>query len=70
MGEVYRAHDAVLDRTVAVKVLDERFAADDEIRRRFRREGQAGARLSGLPFTVTTFDVGEWQGRRRRLRAP
>jgi serine/threonine-protein kinase len=63
MGEVYRAHDAVLDRTVAVKVLDERFAADDEIRRRFRREGQAGARLSGLPFTVMTFDVGEWQGR-------
>jgi hypothetical protein len=63
MGEVYRAHDAVLDRTVAVKALDERYAADDEIRRRFRREGQAGARLSGLPFTVTTFDVGEWQGR-------
>jgi len=63
MGEVYRAQDSVLDRAVAVKVLDERFAADDEIRRRFAREGQAGARLSGLPFTVTTFDVGEWQGR-------
>ena len=63
MGEVYRAHDAVLDRTVAVKVLDERFATDDEIRRRFRREGQAGARLSGLPFTVMTFDVGEWRER-------
>jgi Protein kinase domain len=63
MGAVYRAHDAVLDRTVAVKVLDDRFAADDEIRRRFRREGQAGARLSGLPFTVTTYDVGEWHER-------
>jgi serine/threonine-protein kinase len=63
MGEVYRAHDAVLDRTVAVKVLDERFAADEETRRRFRREGQAGARLSGLPFTVMTFDVGEWRER-------
>jgi serine/threonine-protein kinase len=63
MGEVYRARDAVLDRTVAVKVLDERFAADDEVRQRFRREGQAGARLSGRPFTVMTFDVGEWQER-------
>jgi serine/threonine-protein kinase len=63
MGEVYRAQDSVLDRTVAVKVLDRRYATDDEIRRRFRREGQAGARLSGLPFTVTTYDVGEWRER-------
>jgi serine/threonine-protein kinase len=63
MGEVYRAYDSVLDRTVAVKVLGEHFAADEDIRRRFRREAQAGARLSGLPHTVMTFDVGEWQER-------
>ena len=48
---------------MAVKVLGERYAADAEIRRRFRREAQAGARLSGLPHTVMTYDVGEWQER-------
>jgi serine/threonine protein kinase len=63
MGEVYRAHDCVLDRTVAAKILGEHYAADEDIRRRFRREAQAGARLSGLPHTVMTFDVGEWQER-------
>jgi serine/threonine-protein kinase len=63
MGEVYRALDTVLARTVAVKVLAERFSEDSEIRRRFRREARAGARLSGLPYTVTIFDVGEWRNR-------
>jgi tetratricopeptide (TPR) repeat protein len=60
MGDVFRARDTILDRTVAVKVLGERYAAHEETRRRFRREAQAGARLSGLPHTVMTFDVGEW----------
>jgi serine/threonine protein kinase len=46
-----------------VKVLADRYAADDDIRRRFWREAQAGARLSGLPHTVMTYDVGEWEGR-------
>jgi len=63
MGDVFRARDTILDRIVAVKLLGERYAADEEIRRRFRREAQAGARLSGLPHTVMTFDVGEWQER-------
>jgi serine/threonine protein kinase len=63
MGDVYRATDTALGRRVAVKVLAERYAADDEIRRRFRNEGLAAARLSGAPFTVTIFDVGEAEGR-------
>ena len=63
MGDVYRATDTALGRSVAVKVLAERYAADDEIRRRFRNEGLAAARLSGAPFTVTIFDVGEAEGR-------
>lgn len=59
MGDVYRATDTVLGRTVAVKVLADRYAGDPDIRRRFSNEGRAAARLSGAPFTVTIFDVGE-----------
>jgi hypothetical protein len=62
MGELYRAVDEVLDRPVAIKVLAGRFAADWEVRNRFRREALAAARLSGEPNTVTIFDVGEWRG--------
>src|SRR4029453_13873594 len=46
MGDVYRAHDELLDRDVAIKLLAHRFAADPEIRARFAREGLAAARLS------------------------
>ena len=63
MGEVYRAEDAHLARTVAVKVLSERFADDEATRGRFTREGLAAARLSKAPSTVTIFDVGEHEGR-------
>jgi hypothetical protein len=63
MGEVYRATDTVLSRTVAVKLLAERHAQDPDIRARFEREGRAAARLSGTPHVVTVFDVGEWRGR-------
>ena len=59
MGDVYRATDTVLGRTVAVKVLADRYAGDPDIRRRFSNEGRAAARLSGAPSTVTIFDVGE-----------
>src|SRR3954454_10322322 len=62
MGEVYRATDATLNRTVAVKVLDNRFGQGD-VHRRFMREGLAAARVSSGPSTVTIYDVGECDGR-------
>jgi len=63
MGEIYRAEDADLARTVAVKVLAERFADNESIRARFTREGLAAARLSKTPSIITIFDVGEHGGR-------
>jgi serine/threonine protein kinase len=62
MGDVYRATDTVLGRTVAVKLLAERYAGDEDVKRRFKNEALAAARLSGAPSTVTIFDVGESQG--------
>jgi serine/threonine-protein kinase len=59
MGEVYRATDSVLERKVAIKLLSERYASEDEVRARFRREALAAARLSGAPHVITVFDVGE-----------
>ncbi|HJS49451.1 MAG TPA: serine/threonine-protein kinase, partial [Gaiellaceae bacterium] len=63
MGEVYRATDSVLERTVAVKLLSGRFAREPESRARFQREALAAARLSGRRNVVTVFDVGEHRGR-------
>ena len=59
MGEVYRALDSVLERQVAVKLLAERHARDDDAHARFRREALSAARLSGAPHVITVFDVGE-----------
>jgi eukaryotic-like serine/threonine-protein kinase len=63
MGEVYRATDSVLSRTVAVKLLSDRYARQDDARARFRREALAAARLSSAPNVVTVFDVAEHHGR-------
>src|SRR3954453_9822490 len=63
MAAVYAAHDVVLDRPVAVKVLAEHLNADDTARRRFQREARAAAALSSHPAVVTIFDVGEHEGR-------
>ena len=63
MGEIYVADDTVLGRKVAVKLLDERFARDGQVRRRFTREALTAAKLSGHPNIVTIFDVGECDGR-------
>jgi eukaryotic-like serine/threonine-protein kinase len=63
MGDIVRAEDTSLGRTVAVKLLAERYAADDSVRARFTREALAAARVSASPHTVTIFDVGEWEGR-------
>src|SRR2546428_13031414 len=46
MGEVYRARDTRLDRTVAIKVLTGALAADSESRRRFEHEARAIAALN------------------------
>jgi serine/threonine protein kinase len=63
MGEVYCATDTSLGRIVAVKVLDARVAADENLRKRFTREALAAARLSGEAGSVQIFDVGEWNDR-------
>ena len=62
MGEVYRAHDPILNRDVAVKTMAELYAADDQLVERFRREAQSAARLNH-PNVVTVFDFGEESGR-------
>src|ERR671930_201906 len=59
MGEMYRATDVALGRAVAVKVLSARCGGNEDIRSRFTREALAAARLSGEPYVVTVFDVGE-----------
>src|SRR6476646_7391490 len=63
MGEIFRATDQELGRDVAVKLLAERYAQDDGLRQRFKREALAAARLSGNPNIVTIFDVDEHNGR-------
>jgi Protein kinase domain len=62
MGEVWRAHDTAIDRTVAVKMLLPHFAKDPEFEKRFRREARAAARLDD-PHVVPMHDVGEIDGR-------
>jgi serine/threonine protein kinase len=46
MGEVYRARDTRLDRTVAIKLLPDQVSADREIRERFEREARTVAALN------------------------
>src|SRR5215217_6976996 len=55
MGDIYTADDETLGRRVAIKLLADRYARDDAIRRRFTREALAAARLSGHPHIVTIF---------------
>jgi serine/threonine-protein kinase len=62
MATVDLAHDAELDRPVALKRLAENLARDEELRRRFLREARLAARLSH-PNVVRVFDVGEDDGR-------
>jgi serine/threonine-protein kinase len=61
MGEVYRARDTRLDRTVAIKVLPTEFAADPDLRARFEREARAIAALDH-PHICALHDVGEQDG--------
>ena len=57
MGEVYKARDGRLDRTVAVKILPSRVASDPGLKQRFEREAKTLATLSH-PHICSVFDVG------------
>ncbi len=61
MADVYLAHDTLLGRQVALKLLHHRFAEDQEFVERFRREASSAAGLSH-PNVVAVFDRGEWNG--------
>ena len=62
MASVWEAHDELLDRRVAVKVLASHLGEDDRARRRFAREARAVAGLSSHPNVVTIYDVAEHEG--------
>src|SRR5262245_61252101 len=62
MGSVYKAHDPLLKRPVALKVISSNVDVTDELRARFFREARACAQLNH-PNIITIFDMGEDQGR-------
>lgn len=62
MGEVYKAHDPRLNRTVAIKILPESFAREEKRLRRFEQEARALAALNH-PNIVAVYDVGEFEGK-------
>src|SRR6058998_2252237 len=57
MGEVYRARDTRLERTVAIKVLAAHLSASPEVRQRFEREAKTISQLSH-PHICALYDVG------------
>ena len=61
MGEVYKARDTRLDRTVAIKVLPAHVASDPDLRQRFDREARAVAALNH-PHICTLHDIGSQDG--------
>jgi serine/threonine protein kinase len=61
MGKVYRAHDPILDRPVALKTVTPSLLKDKDALARFRREARAAARLQH-PNIVTIYEVGEVEG--------
>jgi eukaryotic-like serine/threonine-protein kinase len=61
MGIVYRALDPVLQRRVAIKVMSDAFAQNDDLRERFLREAQAAGSLQH-PNVITIYDFGEVEG--------
>ena len=61
MGEVHKATDTRLNRTVAIKVLPQRFSEDAEMRQRFEREAKTIAALNH-PHICTLYDVGNQDG--------
>ncbi len=61
MGEVYRARDTRLDRTVAIKIMPANFSADAERLHRFEQEARAAAALNH-PNILAIFDIGTANG--------
>jgi serine/threonine protein kinase len=62
MSSVYRAHDSLLERYVALKVLHEQYSEDEDFVERFKREARLVAQLQH-PNIVTVIDRGEQEGR-------
>ncbi len=61
MGEVYRARDTRLDRTVAIKVLSSHLSDNPEVKQRFEREARTISALNH-PHICTLYDVGHQDG--------
>jgi serine/threonine protein kinase len=61
MGVVYRAIDPILERTVAIKVMNDSIARQDDLRKRFLHEAQAAGSLQH-PNVVCIYDLGEADG--------
>src|SRR5437899_5957610 len=61
MGEVYKARDTRLDRTVAIKVLPEHLADTPDLKTRFEREARAVSSLNH-PHICTLYDIGHQDG--------
>ena len=62
MGEVFRAHDPVLNRDVAVKTISGDMGADETLRKRFQREAQSAGQLNH-PNIITVYEFGEHEGK-------
>lgn len=62
MGEVWRAHDTVIDRIVAIKILPAEISRDALFLQRFRREAHAAARVNS-PHVIPIHNHGEIDGR-------
>ena len=65
MAKVYKAKDKLLGRFVAIKILKEQYAEDNEFLKKFNNEAQSAARLSHINI-VNVFDIGQdiYQGQR------
>src|SRR5499427_8723613 len=61
MGEVYKARDTRLERTVAIKVLPQHLSDSAEVRQRFEREAKTISQLSH-PHICALYDVGSQDG--------